>query len=220
VWHAEHIVGEAADVHERDPGRPSAPLVWAIEVTSPALVLGSSQSLHDADHDACRQRSVAVARRRSGGGAVLLVPGEVVWVDVIIPAGHETWDSDVVRSSWRLGDVWSHVLAELGIADTDVHRGRWELTEWSRTVCFAGIGPGEVSQAGRKLVGISQRRTRDYARFQCALNRTWRPDRLVELLDLSPEQRDELLALLDASVTTCDLTTDVVVDALLAHLGP
>jgi hypothetical protein len=49
-------------------------------------------------------------------------------------------------------------------------------TEWSDRVCFAGIGPGEVlDAAGRKVVGISQRRTRGSARFQCAALGRWDP---------------------------------------------
>ena len=43
-------------------------------------------------------------------------------------------------------------------------------TGWCPLVCFAGVGPGEVLAGGRKLVGISQRRTRAGARFQCAVH--------------------------------------------------
>jgi lipoate---protein ligase len=42
-------------------------------------------------------------------------------------------------------------------------------TPWSELVCFAGIGPGEVMLDGRKLVGLSQRRTRDGVRIQGTL---------------------------------------------------
>ena len=54
-------------------------------------------------------------------------------------------------------------------------------TTWSDHVCFAGIGGGEVIRDGRKVVGISQRRTRAGARFQCALYRHWRPEAHVPL---------------------------------------
>ena len=37
---------------------------------------------------ACAAPGVEVVRRRSGGGAVLLVPGEVVWFDVVVPVAH------------------------------------------------------------------------------------------------------------------------------------
>ena len=44
-------------------------------------------------------------------------------------------------------------------------------------VCFAGVGTGEVSVGDRKLVGLSQRRTRTGARFQCLVHLAWEPDR-------------------------------------------
>ena len=57
-----------------------------------------------------------------------------------------------------------------------LNTGAMVRTAWSDRVCFAGIGAGEVIRDGAKLVGISQRRTRVAARFQCALYRTWRPE--------------------------------------------
>jgi lipoate-protein ligase A len=44
-------------------------------------------------------------------------------------------------------------------------------TAWSELVCFAGLGPGELSLDGRKLVGLSQRRTRNGIRIQGSLYR-------------------------------------------------
>ncbi len=62
-------------------------------------------------------------------------------------------------------------------------------TRWSDLVCFAGLGRGEVTVAGRKVVGISQRRTRDGARFQCAVLHHWNPAALLDALQLSPSDR-------------------------------
>ncbi len=63
-----------------------------------------------------------------------------------------------------------------------MHRGPQVRTTWSELVCFAGIAPGEVLLDGVKLVGLSQRRTRRGARFQCAVNRRFDGDLLIELL--------------------------------------
>ena len=38
------------------------------------------------DLEACAGAGVEVVRRRSGGGAVLVEPGSVVWVDVLVAA--------------------------------------------------------------------------------------------------------------------------------------
>src|SRR5439155_265605 len=66
---------------------------------------------------------VSVVRRRTGGGAVWVAPGDPVWVDVVVPAGDRLWDDDVGRAVWWLGDAWAAALADLGLAAAGVHRG-------------------------------------------------------------------------------------------------
>jgi len=144
-----------------------------LEVDRPALVLGSTQPEEIVDRAAASRLGVEIARRRSGGGAVLLQPGGTVWVDVEVPRGDPLWDDDVGRAAWWLGDLWARALAAVGVRDAVVHRGALERRPGSDLVCFAGLGAGEVTVGGAKAVGISQRRTRAGARFQCAAPRTW-----------------------------------------------
>jgi lipoate-protein ligase A len=200
-----------------DLGVPAAPvhrLVRVLEVDRPALVLGSTQP--DADVAPGAGAEVDVVRRRSGGGAVLLEPGRTVWVDVVLPAGDPLWSDDVGRAFLWLGDAWAAALADLGVADLAVHRGGLVATAWSREICFAGLGPGEVTAGGRKVVGMSQRRTRDGALFQCALLLgRWDPSRIVALLAVPASAGGDLA---DAAWGVPDATAGDVVDALLAHL--
>jgi len=127
-----------------------------------------------------------------------VAPGDPLWVDVVVPRDDPKWDDDVGRAFWWLGEVWAEALG----ADAEVHRGGLCTTQWSRQVCFAGLGPGEVTIGGRKAVGISQRRTRDGALFQCAVHRRWEPGRLVQCLGLPPQALDEIA---DAAVGVRDL---------------
>jgi hypothetical protein len=76
------------------------------------------------------------------------------------------------------------VAAEYGWSDTTVHTGGISDAELSRLVCFAALGPGEVSQGSTKLVGISQRRTRQGAKFQCIAYLRWDPTTILDLVDL------------------------------------
>jgi hypothetical protein len=55
-----------------------------------------------------------------------------------------------------------------------VYRGPIRHSAWSRHVCFDGLGSGEVTIGTRKLVGISQRRTRSWARLQSSAHVAWR----------------------------------------------
>ena len=148
--------------------------VVVLDVARPTLVLGSSQADGTVDHERAARRGVDIVRRRSGGAAVLVEPGAAVWIDVTIPAGDPLWDNDVGRAFHWLGAAWAEVLAAEGLP-ARMHDGPLRSTPWSGRVCFAGLGPGEVTVDGRKVVGLSQRRTREAARFQCCALRRWEP---------------------------------------------
>lgn len=167
--------GDAAAFHDRAVDRIDELTLWWFEVDRPAIVLGSSQPIGHLDVDACARRGVEVVRRRSGGGAVLLEPDDVVWVDVLVSPSDPRWTDDVGESALWLGLSWQAALSDLGVAATSVHTGAMVRTPWSNQVCFAGRGAGEVMAGAAKVVGISQRRSRVGARFQCALYRHWRP---------------------------------------------
>ncbi len=162
--------------------------VVVLDVARPTLVLGSSQAEDTVDHERAAARGVDVLRRRSGGAAVLVEPGAAVWIDVTIPAGDPLWDSDVGRAFHWLGAAWAEVLTAEGLP-ARVHQGPLRSTPWSGRVCFAGLGPGEVTADGRKVVGLSQRRTREAARFQCCALLRWEPERLLDVLALGDAQR-------------------------------
>jgi len=179
--------GRAAELHARRPLDPVDPELWVNTVTVPALVLGSSQRDDVVDADACRAAGIDLVRRRSGGGAVLLIPGEVTWLDVILPRDGPGWSDDVHRPMRWLGGHLAAVLAERlerqGVAGAlAVHPGPLRSSRWSSTVCFDGLGAGELTLDGVKLMGISQRRTRAWARLQCTWYSSYDAARLVALL--------------------------------------
>jgi lipoate-protein ligase A len=177
----------ASDFHQRQIVEPVQPQIWWHEVTRPALVLGSTQHREVVDYEACAANEVEVVRRRSGGGAVLLIPGDVTWVDVVLPAGAPGWASDVHAPMVWLGRILADALSDL-LPGTDqdheitVHDGKIVTTKWSPLVCFDGIGAGEVLLGENKLIGISQRRTRTSARLQCCWYSSYDPKSLVSLL--------------------------------------
>jgi lipoate-protein ligase A len=176
-WPVERLTATASDLHGLGLPDPASRLVRVLEVTAAALVLGSTQATVVTDE-------VDVVRRRSGGGAVLVEPGGVVWVDVVVPRGDPLWDDDVARAFWWLGDAWAAALGTLGIEGAEVHRGPLVRSPLSDLVCFAGLGPGEVTVDGRKVVGIAQRRTRAGALFQCAVPLRWNGDHLAHLVGI------------------------------------
>jgi lipoate-protein ligase A len=166
-----------------DRAAPDGRTVWVVEPTSTAVVLGSTQ------RPSIVVPGTPVVRRRSGGGAVLVEPDALLWVDAFVPADDALMEDDVGRAFAWLGGAWSAALGDLGIAGAQPHRGPLVDTPWSTLVCFAGLGPGEVTVGGAKVVGMAQRRTRAGALFQSAALLEWRPDRLLDVLAVSDDDR-------------------------------
>ncbi len=174
--------GSAGALHAMEMPVDGRRHLWVLEATNAAVVLGSTQSADVVDGVAATAAGVDVVRRRSGGGAVWVAPDEPIWIDVVIPRDDPLWTDDVGRAFLPIGRAWSAALESLGLHGTSVHDETMVRTDWSGLVCFSGTGPGEVLRDGRKIVGISQRRTRAGARFQCALPRRWDPEPLRAVL--------------------------------------
>lgn len=232
TWSVEYRRGNAREL--LDGPVMARATVFLLEPDRPAIVLGSRQDesiveRRAVDGDVASATApglatVDVVRRRSGGTAVF-VDDSVVWVDVVVPRTHPGWDDDISKASVSLGRCWVSALRATSAATVDgdrdwmVHDGPMERRPWSELVCFGGLGPGEVHVGGRKVVGIAQRRTREWALFQCALVRRWDPSQLLAyLLRVEQERADAGAALVDAAIGVVAPRSTDLVAALAAAL--
>ncbi|MBI4883265.1 MAG: hypothetical protein HY826_04340 [Actinobacteria bacterium] len=180
-WRVRETFGDAATFHAR--GAEPARSATFVAVSTRTLVLGSAQPDTDVDRRVADALAINVVRRRSGGGAVLLMPGEFIWLDLVVPAGDVLWVDDIGRSMLWVGELWQRALAAVGVtAEVSTTVADSATPSWARRICFTGVGNGEVLLAGRKLVGVSQRRTRSAARFQSLCHLRWRPEVVVALM--------------------------------------
>ena len=218
-FHLDFAPGETVQgFHHRESSGP-VPAIWVPELReTPTVVLGSRQGIEDIDASAAKAAGIQVAQRRSGGGAVLVSATDLTWIDVVIGRGDPRWESDVTRSFDWLAIRLQQALASLG-EDGDIHRGPLQRTEWSDLVCFAGLGPGEITVDGKKLVGISQRRTRDFARFQVAILREWRPGLLLSALRLRDTHRSSVENELSSFARGIGRPHEEVLEAVLSHVA-
>ena len=134
---------------EHPGGREVWLYCWGSEERG-ALVLGSSQSEDLVDAEVLRRRGLDLVKRQSGGGAVLVVPESVVWIDVFIPRDDPLWEDDVGKSALWLGKAWQATLFEFGIS-AEIHQGPYQPGEWCELICFAGRAAGEVFVDGKKI---------------------------------------------------------------------
>ncbi len=195
IWRIETRSGTAAQLHERWPPLEliHERVVSFSDVSHAAIVFGSSQSLKISRHIEsngsswhdffdCEDRGIDVVSRSTGGGAVYIAPAEQLWVDFWLPKSDVLFDHDILRSSFWVGSIWVKTLKSFGLQDIRMHEGRLMPGEWGSLVCFASTGPGEVFCGTRKVVGISQRRTRNGVWFQTMLPLRWEPGEWIPCL--------------------------------------
>jgi lipoate---protein ligase len=161
-------------------------------VDHPTLVLGSTQRAGVVRAETAASGGVEVARRHGGGGAVLLHPGDHLWMEAWIPRHDPLWEADVAAASLWVGRWWAAALSRLGIDGCSAHEGPAAPGPHGALVCFSGRGPGEVFRAGRKVMGLSQWRSREGSLFHACAYARWNPAPLIGLLDLAPAEREAL----------------------------
>ncbi len=144
-----------------------------------------------------------------------MLPGEQLWFDLTIPTSDPLWCDDVSASFGWLGQVFVDAFADLGYR-AQAHEGPSQHVDLGRICCFAGIGSGEVVIHGRKVVGLSQRRTREGARFQCLTYRRFAPQELLSALADEIDTQPLSAQLVDTVGVFGD--TNLLFDTVVQHL--
>ena len=163
--------------------RLSRPTAIVVHVARPTLVLGSSQGIDILAPDV--RETWPLRRRRGGGGVVLLQPDDL-WIDWWIPADDPRWTPDTRLAAIAAGRWWCDALTDAGVEGMEVHEGGVEGDPAWRAVCFAGLGPGEVTLGGRKVVGVTQWRVRE-GTFLSTVLHARASDVLVSVLADAPQ---------------------------------
>ncbi len=218
-WRLRRSFGNANDFHRFEPETDlDKGEIWIHSLPGPALVLGSTQpeSLLLPASQRHRDEQQEVTRRRSGGGVVALNPAIDCWIDIFLPISHPRWDPDVGRSFHWVGQAWRRALSDrLLPSDADVQVvGRPERRYKRPLVCFADRGHGEVIVDDRKVVGLSQRRTRSFARIQTLFLARWDPSPITSHIDPVNAANHGF----DGPLTSGAGGTDVVAAGLPAYL--
>lgn len=146
-----------------EPVRQPRFRVWMYD--APAIVLGCSQRKFEEGARARLAPDIQLLLRPSGGGAVLTGPW-MVSCSVVLPLDHPWVQGRLPDSYQGLGRLHVQVLERLGVPcaalppaqvpAADARTG--PIVPWA---CYGSLAPWEVvDAAGRKLVGLAQRRQR------------------------------------------------------------
>ena len=204
-------------------GDPVAHRQRTITVCHPqdrAVVLGSMQKFDEAQVARAKADGFEVVRRKSGGGGVVIEPDEVVWIDCFVPVDDPHYLRDVREGAYVVGGWWVEALLALGFEEEllEVHHGAMTTTAYSKMSCFAGLGPGEVTFGGQKIMGLSQRRNRLGTWFFTLVYLKSDAARDSRLLTGDPEQAHGLARVLDDFVATAGVTHQQLTESFLSVL--
>jgi lipoate---protein ligase len=207
------VVSEVRELFAADALR-TVVVATAFDVTVkvPTVVLGSRQPATTLNALAVEREKVEVRRRRGGGGAVLLRSDDT-WLELWLPAGVGPTGPDLRATACRVGEWWSAAFEHLGVG-TEVHRGAVARADQGAVACFAGLGPGELSVDGRKLLGLSQWRTREGTLISCVAAADSPGD--LEPYLATPESAPSLREAISLAEAAPAVTRDVVVGAIRA----
>ena len=114
-WIVKKSEGSVADRHLTLPSF-DARQIFIHEIDKPTMVFGTAQRNNYLDVEI----KCDYVYRKSGGGAVFLEPGQVLWVDFVIPREDPLWCNDIRYSSLWLGEAWVIAMKEIGFEHLSV----------------------------------------------------------------------------------------------------
>ncbi len=172
-WSVETRKGTAQELHDAPaPTLTEGGLVVFNKCERDALVLGSAQSVELVDPGALEASNVELVKRSTGGGIVYIDAAADLWIDFYLPASDERTQAHLEGSFDWLGHLWLEAIGETNLELSISSSKPSSPTSESGLYCFGSPGFGEVCSATHKIVGISQRRTRDFSKFQCLYSPT------------------------------------------------
>lgn len=148
-------VNMARDEALLDAWRPGSPPILRLYRWRPyAVSYGYHQRPEDFDHAAIARLGFELAKRPTGGRAIL--HAEELTYSVVGPSPSPLFGDSLHSCYMRINDALVAFLRGLG-CDVEVSGGE-DRSEMKQAVCFKSAGQHEIRVAGRKLVGSAQRR--------------------------------------------------------------
>ena len=143
----------ACDVALMDRARATGEAVVRVySWSAPTLSFGRNQKTAGYDPDTLKRKGIAVVRRPTGGRAIL--HHREITYSVTAPA--ESGGAIAAEYQW-INELLLDALRSLGVR-AEVARRTERAPAPDANPCFATATPGEITSAGRKLVGSAQYR--------------------------------------------------------------
>ncbi|MEQ8790176.1 MAG: lipoate--protein ligase family protein [Pirellulaceae bacterium] len=168
---AENLALDEALLEEAEAGGEAADVLRLWESSEVGVVIGRASKVdEEVDREACRRLGVSVHRRTSGGAAVLVGPGCLMYSVVLAYQRHPPLR--IINEAHR------HVLGALCAALRSVAPG------------VEAAGTSDLILEGRKFSGNSLRCKRDHLLYHGTLLYDFPLDRISTCLRMPPRQPD------------------------------
>lgn len=174
--------------------RLGGPSLRVAILTSPAVSTGIGRPLDPAARRASELAGLPVLVRGSGGGALLHLPGDLVW-SLVVPRSHPLAGPGFAEGYPRLGAGVVRFLEARGV------RATWaEPFDVSESYCLLSSRGRVLVAGGRALGGAAQHLSATELLHHGVLPRRVDRDRIRELFGLGPELVERLVGLEELDV--------------------
>lgn len=163
------------------------PKICVINPKFSAIILGSSQTLPDV-----KFKDFEFIKRNTGGGAVVVKEGEFGWIDIYLPTNLIA-EIDPNYLFVKVGNAFLSSLKRLNHLNLGLWQNQSIFGKVGKTLCFASRVKGEIIQDKspfKKIVGFSQRRTREFVKIQAGYMFNFDPGLYLELYEFLNNEKE------------------------------
>ncbi|NNN20393.1 MAG: hypothetical protein HKL80_00120 [Acidimicrobiales bacterium] len=157
--------------------------LFQVRPSGPLIVFGKNQKVEDIDILKARKLGFRLARRKGGGSAVIVEPGNFLWFELTYWKQNKTLEDPALELNLMGG-----ILLEAMEMALPALKGRLVINEkrnnapnsWPQW-CFSSLGSGEIALDQKKVLGMALYRNRERSTYFVGIPLNWDQNLHLEL---------------------------------------
>lgn len=147
----------------------------------PSLSLGSFQKASDLDLDYCKQNTIPLVRRPTGGRAIL--HRDELTYSFSVRTDKEPFSEGLMESYRKISSAFNLAFRKIGIAVESKMQREQGRVLIRNPLCFESSSYGEILLNNRKIVGAAQKRWKDGLLQQGSIPYACDKEKIVHILN-------------------------------------
>jgi lipoyl(octanoyl) transferase len=157
----------------------------------PSLSLGSFQKTSDIDLNYCRQSTIPVVRRPTGGRAIL--HGDELTYSFTVRIDKEPFSKGLMESYRSISRAFNLAFHKIGISVISKMQREKGRVLSRNPLCFESSSYGEILLNNRKIVGAAQKRWKDGLLQQGSIPYAGDKDKIVHIFGRKASQPENAM---------------------------